>query len=101
MRDAIVVGVVGKVPGDVALSLECDYLRKGFSEPGSGFVLGLIDCTRLQFQPWSDDGSVVTDLIELEQLGLKPTPSGRVRVRRVLGGHDLLDAKGQRPVRRT
>jgi hypothetical protein len=69
-HDGIIVRVEGSIPGDLALLIECDYLRKRFTEPGGQFTLTIHDCSKFQFRPWADDQSLVTDLNALGRLGL-------------------------------
>ncbi len=70
LHDAIVIGVSGEVPGDVVLTLECDYLRRRFTDPGNTFALTLNQCTRLVFHPWPSESAVVDTFNELAGLGL-------------------------------
>ena len=69
-HDGIIVGVEGSIPGDLAILIECDYLRERFAEPGSKFMLTIHDCSKFQFRSWADDQSLVTDLNALGHLGL-------------------------------
>ena len=42
-HDGIIVGVEGSIPGDLAVLIECDYLRERFAEPGGQFTLTIHD----------------------------------------------------------
>jgi hypothetical protein len=47
--DGVIVRVDGGVPGDLRLTIQIDYLRKRFSEPGEYLIMVLRACTRLVF----------------------------------------------------
>ena len=65
-HDATVVAISGVVPGDLALTLDCDYLRDRIDHPGNHFYITLSECSRFTYRPWSDDTSFIEDLRVLE-----------------------------------
>lgn len=65
LHDATIEGIGGVVPGVVGLTLKCDYLRSRFEAPGDRFILELNGCTRFEFQSWSDDSILVSDMNEI------------------------------------
>ena len=62
LHDATLIAAAGSIPGTVALTLECDYLRKRFPVRGEHFVLILEGCSRFQFRPWDEQLPVVSNL---------------------------------------
>jgi hypothetical protein len=65
LHDAIIIRIEGRLPGTLALEIECDYLRDRFPSPGERFILTLSDCTRFEFRPWTDGTVAVTRFDEL------------------------------------
>jgi len=82
LHDAIVIGVSGEVPGDVVLTLECEYLRRRFADPGNTFALTLNQCTRLRFRPWADElGATVHKAAAVSRSALRERVFGSTPVR--------------------
>jgi hypothetical protein len=70
LHDGTVVAVVGRVPGNLRIDIEADYLRSRFTDHGSRFVITLQDCRTCEFQQWSSPEHLVTDLHEIAGLQL-------------------------------
>jgi len=60
-HDGTVFRAVGRVPGDVQLSISIDYIRRRFSDVGEHVVLTLHNCTCLAYEP-DDPPGCLTDL---------------------------------------
>ena len=65
-HDATLAAAEGSVPGDVLLTIECDYLRKMFPEAGAGFTVRLRNCSLFEFEPY--DQPPCADLAAIGQL---------------------------------
>jgi len=70
LHDGTVVAVAGRVPGDLRIDVEADYLRSRFTDHGSRFVITLQDCRTFEFHRWPAPGQPVTDLHEIAALQL-------------------------------
>ena len=70
LHDGTIAGVSGRVPGEVRIEIEADYLRTRFVDPGVRFVITLQDCRTFAFQQWSSAENLVTDLQEIAALRL-------------------------------
>ncbi len=73
-HDGTLTAIEGRVPGTVALGVEIGYLRAMFEPAGTGFVLTLIGCTTLRYQPWDeapidDPAAIVARAPEISGLG--------------------------------
>lgn len=66
-HDAIIIAISGTVPGQLHLTLDCDYLRDRIDHPGNHFYITLSGCTRFGYRPWNDDTLVIEDLQLIEQ----------------------------------
>jgi hypothetical protein len=55
-HDGVITRVEGDVPGDLALQIEIDYLRKMLPGEGDGFCVQLSGCTLIEFENW--DGKI-------------------------------------------
>ena len=51
LHDGVIEGVDGNVPGDLTLTVEIEYLRELFSDGGKNFIVKLIGCDTLTYQP--------------------------------------------------
>ena len=80
LHDGEITNVSGKVPGDVVLQVDIDYLRRRFSESGDRFEITLQGCTRFTFVPWTDqqaqpagptrlDGTQVVTILSADDAG--------------------------------
>jgi hypothetical protein len=67
LHDAIIVAISGAVPGQLDLTLDCDYLRDRIDHPGNHFYMTLSGCTRFGYRPWNDDTVVIEDLQLIER----------------------------------
>ena len=70
LHDGTVARVGGRVPGEVRIEIEADYLRTRFVDPGGRFVITLQDCRTFAFQQWSSPENPVTNLQEIAALRL-------------------------------
>lgn len=59
LHDGSIESIAGAVPGDVALQVSIRYLRDRFPGDGTGFVVRLLNCTHLSFEPY--DGPSISD----------------------------------------
>jgi hypothetical protein len=59
LHDGTLLEISGDVPGDLRLSIEIDYLRERFPEPGRRIVLTLLRCTAFSYQPDEIDGPLI------------------------------------------
>ena len=53
-HDGTVAAAEGSVPGDVALVIECQYLRRMFATPGESFLVRLRGCTVFEYVPYDE-----------------------------------------------
>ena len=63
LHDGRIANVTGSVPGDVRVEVSIRYLRQRFPGSGTGFVLGLSNCTLLRYEPY--EGAPVRSLGEI------------------------------------
>jgi hypothetical protein len=66
-HDATIEAIDGAVPGDVRLTIECQYLRQRFGGQGTRFVLTLKGCTLFAFTPYVGEPCVTLADIQEHQ----------------------------------
>ena len=69
LHDATLAAVEGSVPGDLLLTIECDYIREMLPRTGAGFVVRLCGCSFFEFEPY--DQPPYADLPAIGQLELE------------------------------
>ena len=86
LHDGWVAGVAGAVPGEVRLTVACEYLREQFPGPGDRFEVTLHDCAALSFEPYG--GTSVAGPAAVAAAG--PDFGSAETPNEVLGGNGVL-----------
>lgn len=66
-HDGEIEQIEGTIPGPIRIRVGIEYIRHMFSEDGGSVWVNLIECSRLQYEPW-DESPIVCDFSEIEKL---------------------------------
>ncbi len=57
-HDGEISAINGAVPGDIDFTIEIEFLREEFADPGKGFILHIVGCTMISFTSFRTNQTV-------------------------------------------
>ena len=69
-HDGTIDHVEGVVPGLVEIYISVEYLRERFLERGEHFIVSLLDCSLVEYDPYDEAEASTSNLKEIAELSL-------------------------------